>query len=388
MDPTTVIIILAIHLTCSGGLFYLIGRQMPPRSGLGLWSGGAIAFGIAYLGRLATGLQGAQTLHQLLDAAMVLAALLFISGLRRFVGRPPLDWRMLGAVVALYLVAQQGVLAAWGPPGRYLLLNVSLGLLYAGLAAAAAASARREAAALRTPLLVLAVLMGGLAVLAVLRGVTIGIEGTATMYRSLQAQIFYVYASLAAVLLALNLLWMVFVRLNGQLAELAVRDPLTRVLNRNGLDDVLARHFAARGAPPVTLLQVDVDHFKLINDSHGHAVGDAVLCAVAASLTGHVRGSDFVARVGGEEFLVVCTGGDPAVPMALAERLRAGVGALEVPVAEGRSVRCTVSVGVSRRFAALADWQRAWHEADRALYAAKAAGRDRVIAFELAALGS
>jgi diguanylate cyclase (GGDEF)-like protein len=98
-----------------------------------------------------------------------------------------------------------------------------------------------------------------------------------------------------------------------------------------------------------------------------------------------VRGSDFVARVGGEEFLVGCVGSDPAVSMGLAERLRAGVRELEVVSAEGNgSVGCTVSVGVSRRFGALAEWQQAWREADHALYAAKSAGRDCVVSFEAA----
>ena len=385
MDPTTVILILAIHLTCSGGLYYLIGRRMPARSGLGLWSAGAVLFGLAYFVRLAVGLGSVLSVTWLLDPAMVLATLFFISGLRQFVGQRALGWRVLATLVALYALTHLLVVSAWGLQGRFVLLNVSLGFLYAGLMASGVAALRDEGEALRLPLAVLAVLMGVLSLLTVARGVTIGIEGTATMYRGLQAQIYYGYASLAVVLLALNLLWMVFVRLNGQLGELAARDALTRVLNRNGLDDVLARHFAARDAEPVTLLQVDVDHFKQINDGHGHATGDAVLRAVAASLTGRVRGSDFVARVGGEEFLVGCVGSDPAVSMGLAERLRAGVRELEVVSAEGRgNVHCTVSVGVSRHFGALAEWQQAWREADQALYAAKSAGRDCVVSFEAA----
>jgi diguanylate cyclase (GGDEF)-like protein len=385
MDPNTVITILAIHLTCSGGLYYLISRRMPAHSGLGEWSAGAVLFGFVYFARLAVGIESASALNWLVDPVMVLAALLFISGLRQFVGRPELGRRELATVVLLYALAHVIAMAVWGLQGRYVLLNVSLGLLYGGLMASSLEALRWEAVPLRRPLAVLGAMMGLLAVLTVARGVTIAIEGTGTMYRGLQAQIYFGYASLAVVLLALNLLWFVFVRLNGQLAELAARDALTRVLNRNGLDDVLARHFAARDAEPVTLLQVDVDHFKQINDSHGHATGDAVLRAVAASLTGRVRGSDFVARVGGEEFLVGCVGNDPAVSMGLAERLRAGVGDLEVVSAEGRgSVRCTVSVGVSRRFGALAEWQQAWREADRALYAAKSAGRDCVVSFEAA----
>jgi diguanylate cyclase (GGDEF)-like protein len=203
------------------------------------------------------------------------------------------------------------------------------------------------------------------------------------MYTGLAAQVYYGYASLAVVLLGLNLLWMVFVRLNGQLQELASRDALTRVLNRNGLDDALARHFAARDAAPVTLLELDVDHFKRINDEFGHATGDQVLSALADTLVKHVRGNDFVARMGGEEFLVGCVGGDRDVALGLGERLRAGVAAVQVPVRAGAAaVSCTVSIGVSRSFGSLAGREAAAREADEALYAAKAGGRNRVVVFE------
>jgi diguanylate cyclase (GGDEF)-like protein len=383
MDPTTIIIVLAVHLVCSGVLYVLIGRGMPPRSGLGPWGSASILFGLAYLARLGAGLQNMPAWIGLVDIMLMLAVALFLSGLRQFLGRAPWRWQVFALAALGYGAAHALVFGAAGAVGRNLLQNLVLGGLYTLMTFEALRGRPHQPAGLRTPLSMLAALVGGLALLTAMRSVVVVTGGVAALYTGPLAQAYYAYASLAALLLELSLLWMVFVRLNGQLAELAVRDPLTRVLNRNGLDDVLARHFAARGAPPVTLLQVDVDHFKQINDGHGHAAGDAVLCAVAASLTSHVRGSDFVARVGGEEFLVVCAGGDAAVPLALAERLRAGVRALEVSVDEGRpSVRCTVSVGVSRRFAALAEWQRAWREADRALYAAKAAGRDRVVAFE------
>jgi diguanylate cyclase (GGDEF)-like protein len=169
--------------------------------------------------------------------------------------------------------------------------------------------------------------------------------------------------------------------LNTQLSELASRDALTRVLNRNGLEEVLSRHFAERSTRPVTLMQVDIDNFKRINDSHGHAAGDLVLREVAASLNANIRASDFIARVGGEEFLVGCVAADDGVARSLAERLLAGIRKLEVMVPGTKiPVRCTVSIGISRRCNERADWEACWAEADRALYAAKAAGRDCVVA--------
>ncbi len=380
MDPVTLVIVLAINLVCIGGLFHLIGRGMPPRSGLQHWSAGAVLFGCAYVARLVAGLYNPQAWMLLLDAAMLLAALLFIGGLRRFLGREAPSATWLAALVAGFLLAQAVTVTATGQGGRYALLNVALGLAYAVLVIDNLRALPREGRPLRAPLIVLTLVMGLLAVLTTARGLHIAQRGAEVMYRGPFAQAYYVYASLAAVLLGLNLLWMVFVRLHRQLAELASRDALTRVLNRNGLDEVLARHFAARTPPPLTLLQVDIDHFKRINDEHGHAAGDAALHAVAQALEHTVRGSDFVARVGGEEFLVGCIGGDAGAAAVQAERLRDAVRSLVLTTPDGKAqMRCTVSVGISRPCTSRAGWDAAWREADRALYAAKSAGRDRVL---------
>jgi diguanylate cyclase (GGDEF)-like protein len=221
--------------------------------------------------------------------------------------------------------------------------------------------------------------MGVMALLTFARGIHIGVHGTGVVLGGLFAKVYYAYASLAAVLLAMGLLWMVFVRLNGQLAELATRDALTRLLNRTGLDEALRRHFGQRPPPPLTLLVLDLDHFKRINDEHGHAAGDRMLQAVAEVLTRDLRPSDLVARLGGEEFVVCSAAAEPGDGRALAERLRAAVARLEVATA-GAVLRCTVSIGVSAPCRDLAGWDAALGGADRALYAAKSAGRDRVVA--------
>jgi diguanylate cyclase (GGDEF)-like protein len=383
MDPNTVIVTLAVNLVFSGGLYYLIGRNMPPASGLGLWAAAAMLLGAAYLTRLLEGLDSPTLLSPLLDVAMVAAAMLFLGGLRQFVGQPAGRPATLWIGLAAYVAALGLGLALWDLQGRYALLNIALGLMWSTLGLTAARAMRRNTEpALRMPLALTAGMVGALGLLTLLRGATIVQQGIESMYGTRQSEIYYGYASLAVVLLALTLLWMVFMRLHAQLAELASRDALTRLLNRNGLDDALKRHFATRDAQPVILLQVDVDHFKQINDSHGHASGDALLRAVAATLTRHARASDFVARVGGEEFVVGCIGGDAAIVTALAERLCRAVGALELATPGKSALRCTVSVGLSRQFTRLADWEVAWREADDALYAAKSAGRNRVEAFE------
>jgi len=381
MDPNTVIIILATNLICSGGLYHLIGRGMPPRSGLGLWALGGVLFGSAYIGRLLAGRHVASQWMVLPDTTMVLAALLFVAGLRQFLSRGPGRWQVLAAAVLAYALVQVVAQQAWGLVGRYMLLNLTLGLIYGALTFESLRARPQQGAALGPPLLVLSAVMGLLSASTAARGFVIAVHGPQAVSQGLYAQIYYAYASLAAVLLGLNLVWMVFVRLNTQLSELASRDALTRLLNRNGLEEVVARHFAGRELKPLTVMQVDVDHFKRVNDHHGHAAGDRVLRAIAATLAANVRGSDFIARVGGEEFLVGCVAADDGVALALAERLRAGVRQLDIAVPGVRlPVHCTVSIGISRRCSTRDGWDQAWSEADRALYAAKAAGRDCVVA--------
>ncbi len=160
-------------------------------------------------------------------------------------------------------------------------------------------------------------------------------------------------------------------RLLAALAEAAVRDELTGLLNRRGL---LERAPLNR---PVGVLVLDVDHFKTYNDRFGHLQGDRCLALVAAALAAHARPGDSVARWGGEEFVVLLDGdagealpGDGA--LAAGERMRAAVRDLALPAGDGRVV--TVSVG-----AATGPWDVALAAADEALYAAKAAGRDTVV---------
>jgi diguanylate cyclase (GGDEF)-like protein len=382
MDPHTVIIVLTLNLLSSGGLFFLIARKMPPHGGLGAFAGGASTFGAAYAVRLAMGMQGPAPLAALADCAMILGTLLFITGVRQFVGRTatPIAPTVLIGFVLLYGLLHVGAVLAWGDVGRHVLLNVGLGALYLVLAFEAAKGLRSESQALRLPLWLLTALMSALGLMTLGRSASIAMHGADAIFQGLAAQIYYAFASLAAVLLGPNLLWMVFLRLNRQLAELASRDALTRTLNRNGLDEALRRHFGARTQRKIAWLQVDIDHFKSINDAYGHQAGDAVLRAVAGALTQLVRGEDFVARTGGEEFLVACVDASGETARQLAERLRAGVAALRIAMpGHATPLQCTISVGVSQPFMALGQWESAARAADTALYAAKAAGRNRVV---------
>jgi diguanylate cyclase (GGDEF)-like protein len=149
--------------------------------------------------------------------------------------------------------------------------------------------------------------------------------------------------------------------------DLAFRDPMTGLWNRRALDDRLAA-LADAGQPVPPTVMVDIDHFKRVNDLHGHEAGDRVLAAVAEAISDNVRECDFAARYGGDEFAVLLHGASQEVARHVAERVRTAVaGSLELPV--------TVSIGIAEQ---TGDRRLTLLAADRALYEAKRAGRNRV----------
>lgn len=165
-------------------------------------------------------------------------------------------------------------------------------------------------------------------------------------------------------------------RVLHRLGQQAQTDELTGTLNRRGLlQHLQAVHAGAQaGETSYALLMVDVDHFKAINDQHGHAEGDRVLQAVSASLRAALRADDRVGRWGGEEFCVLLPRTSLRDAAQLAERVARRV------ADDGTAVRVTVSIGVSEFGTGDIDMQTVIRRADGALYDAKAAGRNRVVA--------
>ena len=162
--------------------------------------------------------------------------------------------------------------------------------------------------------------------------------------------------------------------------ELAQRDPLTGLHNRRGFLDQALPVFAtaARNARPVSAVVIDIDHFKRINDRHGHAGGDLTLVDVAERIRNACRSGDIVARWGGEEFVMLLPETDSAQACALAERLREAFAHAPVPLGDGQAVAITASFGVAVREGPMS-LDQLLQAADSALYQAKDAGRDCVV---------
>ena len=175
-----------------------------------------------------------------------------------------------------------------------------------------------------------------------------------------------------------------------RLAEGALQDPLTGLYNRRYMDERLGSELAAsnRHGRPLSLLMIDIDHFKRVNDEHGHVAGDEALKMVAFVLRGAVRKEDVISRYGGEEFVVIARETPLDGARALAERIRRAIEKSRFAW-QGKELGVTVSVGVTASVA-LAEFVPGRTErdllaaADRALYAAKQAGRNRVVAAPLA----
>ncbi|MFT3957007.1 MAG: diguanylate cyclase [Piscinibacter sp.] len=164
---------------------------------------------------------------------------------------------------------------------------------------------------------------------------------------------------------------------NSRLEALASRDGLTGLFNRRAADDRLANEIARhrRSGRALGVVLLDVDHFKRVNDTHGHAAGDEVLHEVACRLVGASRSTDFVARFGGEEFLVLLPETDADGAAVAAEKLRAAIEAGPI----GAVGRVTASLGLCVDAQAHGGATAALKAADEALYDAKTAGRNRVV---------
>ena len=166
-----------------------------------------------------------------------------------------------------------------------------------------------------------------------------------------------------------------------ELHLLATRDALTGVLNRRAFDSMLREEVlrSRRFNHPLSLVIVDLDHFKSINDTHGHPAGDAALVEAARRLEAEVRGIDRVARIGGEEFAIILMETPENEAIIVAQRLVANMKATPIGVAPGVNLTVTLSAGVSTLPVEAKNNLTLLESADRALYQAKQSGRDRAV---------
>jgi two-component system C4-dicarboxylate transport sensor histidine kinase DctB len=174
--------------------------------------------------------------------------------------------------------------------------------------------------------------------------------------------------------------------LSGELHLKSITDPLTGLFNRRFFLDTASKLVSAadRHNLPLSVMMIDVDHFKKINDRHGHLAGDKILLTLACLYAEEMREADVLARFGGEEFIVALPYTDALAAVAVAERIRAKV-MNHLNEIDSETVRATISVGISQHRPNEASIKEAIQRADKALYEAKKAGRNRVVMSEQSA---
>lgn len=172
-------------------------------------------------------------------------------------------------------------------------------------------------------------------------------------------------------------------RLIDGLCDLSLRDPLTGLANRRQFQAVLEREIdrVTRSGEAALLLMLDIDHFKRVNDSHGHRTGDLVLAAVSEQIRKALRDADIAGRLGGEEFAVMLPETGLGGAILVAERLRQQIATQAIDIGDGQTLQCTLSIGVACLDDATIDLEKLLHRADTALYSAKNGGRNKVVSY-------
>jgi diguanylate cyclase (GGDEF)-like protein len=310
-----------------------------------------------------------------------------------------LGWSLQLAAVLEFQRRHVPAILAWGPPVLVFTLfhpiidDARLQLIVGGwvygafcVAIAAAALTQRPASGFRAyALFAGAYLLAAAAIIVHCMGAWLGhghfeTSAAAGAYRNLQ----YLIANALVVASSLAYLLMHRERADEETRRLAITDPLTGVFNRRTFIELAERELARsrREASALSLMILDLDHFKQVNDTFGHLAGDDVLVAFTALVRDRVRRGDLVVRYGGEEFCVLLPATSLPAAVALAERIRAATAA---SVLTPRPVRITVSIGVTAYTGGReVTLEALLGRADEALYRAKDEGRNRVVALPLA----
>lgn len=341
---------------------------------------GNLLLASAYILQLIEGGQAWSVMSVVNHTLTLAAPIAYWLGAMRFFGRQVRLWRPLMVFSAAYIIAQILVQSNAGATARYAMLAAMATVLFFAMIITVIYGVRTFAKDLHGEMIFFALLIGGICVLNAMKFVKIVDGGLDALNMDSRFQmIFYIYMSSLATIIPPSIVWLVLRRLTDNLRNMAARDPMTDLFNRRGLLEALQLYFNARNSAPAYLLLMDVDHFKLINDTHGHQAGDEVICHVADLLRATVRRGDLTGRIGGEEFVAICLETDAAGVKHLAERLRASVESHAIKDAgSGHLLRCTVTIGISPPFSGAHGLEDALRQADSALYRGKAAGRNRI----------
>ncbi|TVP89860.1 MAG: GGDEF domain-containing protein [Pseudomonadaceae bacterium] len=373
--PTLFLILIATSLTMTACTLAMWRRDRP--EGLGYWTAGIALLGLAFvLIGLRDQISDLFSIF-LANTLMIAVFALYGEGLMQFQQRPANRWLLWWpvAVAPLLLITESLPLRVVSMSG--LLLYQSLLLLIITLRLQPPPTGRGQ--------YFIAAAFGMIFLTALYRGtgtlLNPDIMPSVMAANTIQA-VSYLTAIISTILLGIGMILLIKERTDAQTLQLALHDELTSLPNRRYILEVLERLVAGlqREPHPLSLLMVDIDHFKHINDTQGHETGDQALRVLANTLRLGLRAQDHAGRLGGEEFLLILPSTNAEGALQLAERLRLNVEQQVFTGGDGQPLQLTISIGVCSMGAGEIDSQQAIRQADQALYRAKQLGRNQVVA--------
>jgi diguanylate cyclase (GGDEF)-like protein len=380
MDPFTLVVassLAAAIMAGSMGLIYRAGSRQPC---LRDWMMAGVFFaGNNVIGALAITFQVSHFLIPGFGNALYLAGHFgILAGLRRHLGLPA-GWKPFAACAALIPLLHALPFLQSSVTHRLLLFTPIIAAINVGVAVTLWNHVRRGEWAPYLPLAILELFFAfqlslRTAYLILKEGHALTFMGSQFLQTSgtLFVLVFLSVATMGCALIVTH-------QQAQLLRRASLTDSLTGWLNRRALHDLAAAEFrrCRNNGAELFFITFDIDHFKSINDRHGHAVGDAALCHVTALASGALRGNDALFRIGGEEFAVMVNRSTLDDVCGIAERLRELVAGSPLQCGEA-TVRMSISVGVAQRRAEDGEWEDILGRADKALYCAKQQGRNRV----------
>ncbi len=389
IDPRTIMVVWAALNILFAGMLALVGMHAGNVRGVRQWA----------LGDLLIGLSLAITSQIMLPPSLAVVAFatltlgcglgLLYNGIEAFKGGRCRYW--IPAVLALLMLANNVVFGIWDQQPK---LRIVCNFLLFAIVHIVCARALfvRIGQPLRTAYWLAAVSVTVIALLALLRVIAIlfSTDDAVSMFNAngVNPGVFF-FSSLAQMSMSFAFMLLINYTLANELKELAATDSLTGILNRRTIEVETMRQLAQikRSGDNVAIMMIDVDHFKQINDRHGHPAGDEVLRRLAHLMRSVVRGTDYIARYGGEEFCILLPATGEKQAAALAERLRRLYSELRVDW-NGHSLQSTISIGVADSRQAGSDLETLIKAVDTALYQAKHQGRNRVVGFSEGVAGA
>lgn len=382
LDPRTMLVVWAATNVMFAGMLALISLQSENIRGAKQWAWVDLLIGLSFA--LASQISFPPKFIVILvgSIGVGIGMGLLYNGIEAFRGKRCSYWIPVALAVIL-LANNYGLSTLVYEPRLRIFINFLV--FFAIHLACARALLIRIEPALRTAYWLAGVSFALIAVLAVARMVNLLFltNDTVSMFNTtgVNPYVFF-FASMAQMSMSLAFMLLINTTLSNQLKNLAATDPLTGLMNRRSLDMEITRQLAneKRHGECLSLMMIDVDHFKTLNDKFGHPAGDEVLRRLAHLMQSVVRTNDYIARYGGEEFCILLPGTSETQALVLADRIRRLFTDLIIEW-EGNIISSSVSIGV-------ADTEFDAHEvhsllgaADLALYMAKHQGRNRVVAF-------